>query len=469
MPRGNRLFVGQKVRELRLQSRLDQADMARLLGISVSYLSQLENNDRPLTARVKAALAAAFPLDWSDFDARPEEQLLGAFNWALANPGHRSPPPAPERTERLHVQYPEFAARYVELHHALRQTEGRLAMAEQALGNGLLPGARATFDQVSDRLRLFNNYFHDLDAAAEDLAARIGLGEPSDAEANITKITDILARDHDCIVRREQLKTPLLRAPSPDGKALHVNDALPASSIAFQLASHLVQRLGLPDPTLRAIVAQHPLGPPADALLHHALVNYGAAALLMPYSPFRVAARTLRHDIDALANRFGVSAEQAGHRLATLQRPGQRGVPFFFCRIDPAGNITKRHSATRLDFGSFGPLCPRLKVHEAATRPGYAAAELAEMPDGVRYILLARCITRADRRHAIVLACEADYAAHLACADGLNLDDEAAATPIGPGCRLCPREGCPQRAFPPIDRPIHVERDSRHIIPYSIG
>ncbi|MCW2391133.1 helix-turn-helix domain-containing protein [Sphingobium sp. B1D7B] len=463
------MFVGQKVRDLRLQSRLDQADMARLLGISVSYLSQLENNDRPLTARVKAALAAAFPLDWSDFDARPEEQLLGAFNWALANPGHRSPPPDPERTERLHVQYPEFAARYVELHHALRQTEGRLAMAEQALGNGLLPGARATFDQVSDRLRLFDNYFHDLDTAAEDLATQLSIGARSDAEGTLATLSAALRDEHDCTVSREPLKTTLLRAPSPDGRTLHVNDRLPAASIAFQLASHIVHLRGLADSTMRGVIAQHPVGAPADALLHHALVNYGAAALLMPYGLFRETARTLRHDVDALAARFGVSIEQVAHRLATLQRPGQRGIPFFFCRIDPAGNITKRHSATRLDFGSYGPLCPRLRLHEAPTRADYSGAERAEMPDGVHYILLARAIARPDRRHAIVLACERDYAAHLAWADGLDLADDTAVTPIGPGCRLCPREGCPQRAFPPIDRPIHVERDGRHVIPYSIG
>ena len=138
MARGNRIFVGQRVRELRLEIRLDQPAMARLLGISVPYLSQLENDDRPLTARVKAALAAAFPLDWSSFDERPEEQLLGAFNWALANPGHGSPPPAPERAERLHLHYPDFAARYVELHHALRQAEQRLAIMEEAIASFML-------------------------------------------------------------------------------------------------------------------------------------------------------------------------------------------------------------------------------------------------------------------------------------------------------------------------------------------
>jgi len=471
MPRGNRLFVGQKVRQLRLDGRLDQVAMARLLGISVSYLSQLENNDRPLTARVKAALAAAFPLDWADFDERPEEQLLGAFNWALANPGHGSAPPDPERTERLHIQYPDFAARYVELHHALHQTEQRLAMAEEALGADLLPAARTPWEQVSDWFHEAGNYVHELDIAAEDLADRLGLG----GSDTIALLTEALARDHRCEVRVEPLEPTLLRAFSPDGQVLRLNASLPAPSMAFQLASQLA-RLHFLTETMHAVVETRHPNPVADGLLRHALVNYAAAALLMPYRPFREAARALRHDVDALAARFGVSFEQACHRLATLQRPGLRGVPFFFCRLDRAGNVIKRHSATRLQFGRFGNPCPLWSGHEAAAHPGRTIVQLADMPDGLRYISLARGIEKAlygpgrpARRYAVALVCESIHAAHLAYADGLALHDEAAATPIGPGCRLCPREGCIQRAFPPLDRPIHVERDERHIIPYRIG
>ncbi|WP_287384560.1 short-chain fatty acyl-CoA regulator family protein, partial [Sphingobium sp.] len=50
-----------------------------------------------------------------------------------------------------------------------------------------------------------------------------------------------------------------------------------------------------------------------------------------------------------------------------------------------------------------------------------------------------------------------------------RLEDEGAATPIGITCRLCPRQSCDQRAFPPADRPIHVDPDNRQIVPYWIG
>ncbi len=59
------------------------------------------------------------------------------------------------------------------------------------------------------------------------------------------------------------------------------------------------------------------------------LRNYFAGALVLPYQTFLSAAKELRHDLELLASRFSASLEQVAHRLSTLQRSGQRGVPVF--------------------------------------------------------------------------------------------------------------------------------------------
>ena len=115
-------------------------------------------------------------------------------------------------------------------------------------------------------------------------------------------------------------------------------------------------------------------------------------------------------------------------------------------------------------------------VHEAVAIPDRIMVQLAEMPDGMRYVSMAKGLVkpsgsyaRAPRRYAVVLGCEIDHATNFIYADGLRLNDEAAATPIGMSCRLCPREGCDQRAFPPLDRPIRIEQGHRRVVPYGIG
>ena len=266
----------------------------------------------------------------------------------------------------------------------------------------------------------------------------------------------------------------LLRHYDESAKELFINAATPPESRRFLIALQLM-RLSA-STIIEDVVKSAALQVPgADRLLEVGLANYAAGALMMPYASFRKAAREVRHDIDRLARQFGVSFEQACHRLSTLQRPGMRGIPFFFCRVDMAGNITKRHSATRLQFARFGGACPLWIVHEAVAIPDRIVTQLGETPDGVRYVSMAKGLvkpsgsySRLPRRYAVALGCEIEHAANFIYADGMQLHDEAAATPIGVTCRLCPRQSCDQRAFPPTDRPIRVDPDNRDVVPYSI-
>ncbi|MGD9811100.1 MAG: short-chain fatty acyl-CoA regulator family protein [Sphingobium sp.] len=470
MARGNRLFVGSRLRQLRLDQRMDQAAMAGVLGISVSYLSQLENDDRPLTAKVKASLAAAYPIDWASFDDREGEQLLGAFVHALAQPDVTGDPLEPERIEKLHLQFPEFAARYVDLHRAFRQTNERLNMVEEAIANDMAPQARMPWEMVRDWFHDNGNYVHELDCVAEALRAEIC---PDDRIGEADLIS-ALAERHGTSAVVDESRSNLMRRFDGTSNSLFVNAANPPETRKFLLA-HQLMHLSARN-HIDAIVAGAAFPVPgADRLLAVGLANYAAGALMMPYAAFRDAARSVRHDIDRLARQFGVSFEQACHRLSTLQRPGMRGIPFFFCRVDMAGNITKRHSATRLQFARFGGACPLWIVHEAVAIPDRILTQLGETPDGVRYVSMAKGLVkpsgsfaRAPRRYAVALGCEIEHAANFIYADGLQLHDEAAATPIGVTCRLCPRQSCDQRAFPPTDRPIRVDPDNRDVVPYTI-
>jgi len=470
MAKGNRLFVGSRLKQLRLDQSMDQAAMAGILGISVSYLSQLENDDRPLTAKVKAALAEAYPVDWAAFDDRETEQLLGAFVHALAQPDVLGPPLEPERIEKLHLQYPEFAARYVDLHRAFRQSNERLNMVEEAIANDMTAQARMPWEMVRDWFHDTGNYVHALDVVAEELRSAIC----ADDRMEENDLILALKAHHDVDVVIGETPSGLLRRYDEHTRTLFINASAPPESRKFMIA-HQLMRLSARD-QIDDIVAKAALPVVgADRLLSVGLANYAAGALILPYAAFRKAARDMRHDIDKLARQFGVSFEQACHRLSTLQRPGMRGIPFFFCRVDMAGNITKRHSATRLQFARFGGACPLWVVHEAVAIPDRILTQLGETPDGVRYISMAKGLvkpsgsySRAPRRYAVVLGCETEHAANFIYADGLQLHDEAAAAPIGVTCRLCPRQSCDQRAFPPTDRPIRVDPDNRDVVPYAI-
>ncbi|HEY0421100.1 MAG TPA: short-chain fatty acyl-CoA regulator family protein, partial [Acetobacteraceae bacterium] len=260
------------------------------------------------------------------------------------------------------------------------------------------------------------------------------------------------------------------RRYDPAARLLLLSEMLPRETRGFHLAFQLAL-LELRPVVEAAVRAANPSSPEAAGLIRIGLLNYLAACLLMPYAPFAAAARALRHDVDALAGRFGVSYEQACHRLASLQRSSARGVPFFFLRVDPAGNVSKRFSAAGFPFSRFGGSCPRWVVHNALATPGSTRVQVARLPDGATFLCFARAIIAPTARwgepppvYVVAMGCDIAHAAELVYADGLDL--EAAAVGIGLSCRLCDRPDCRSRAFPPLEHRLALDPATAGASPY---
>jgi len=201
-----------------------------------------------------------------------------------------------------------------------------------------------------------------------------------------------------------------------------------------------------------------------------ALANYFASAMLMPYQQILDAARAERYDIELLGHRFRCSFEQVCHRLTSLRRPGKEGIPFHLIRVDIAGNISKRFSASGIRFARFCAACPRWNVHAAFLTPGSIRVQLSQYPNGSNYVSIARTLRKetggyrsSQPMQAIELGCDINNARELVYADGLNLETPDSGVPVGVTCRLCERIDCEQRAFPPLQYPLTVNENIRGI------
>ncbi len=454
-----RLFAGQEVRALRTRVAASQASLAAALGISVPYLSQIESNDRPLTAPVLLALARAYPDDWAGVTGVDEPLLLAAAG-AASDPSIAAPLPE-DALRRAVEQQPQMTRRMVAIHEAYRRSQEQLRILDDSVDAGTGDTSRLPWEEVRDWFHAEGNYIDPLDRAAESLAAATGGG-----------FAERLRAHHGVTIDTVDTGGAQLRAYDTAARRLTLDGALPPESLTFLLAHQLV-RLEMSDAIADTIRAAGLRFDASRQLLAIGLANYAAGALTMPYGSFRAAAHATRHDIDRLRQRFGVSFEQACHRLSTLQRPGASGIPLFFLRVDMAGNITKRHSATRLQFARFGGACPLWVVHEAVAIPDRILVQRAEMPDGTRYVSMAKGLVkpsgsyaRPPRRYAVALGCEEADAADFIYADGLSAQ---APTPIGMSCRICPRPDCDQRAFPPAGTTLSIDPDVRAIVPYGFG
>ncbi len=421
----------------------------------------MENNHRPVSATVVLALASEFGLDVTELNAGEGERLVSNMREAMADPifAKTAPPLADLRLAASNA--PAFARAFLDLHRAYRQSHERLASLDEALGR---EDSRASpWDEVRDFFHFCDNYVDALDRAAEHFAAPMGQDPLITATEALAKrgITTHFSgtgpmRQFDPALRRLNISARAA-APTQRFQALY--------QLALQSQNDLIEQL-LDQANFQT--------PQARDIAKIGMANYFAGAALMPYRAFLDAAAATRHDLERLADMFGASIEQVAHRLSTLQRPGAKGIPFFFVRVDQAGTITKRHSTTRLQFARFGGACPLWNVHRAFETPGHFLRQLAETPDGVRYLCLARDVSKSGgaflapvRRYAIGLGCEISHAAALVYADGLDLKGRF--DPIGISCRICERPDCHQRSVPPLERRLRVNPDRRGILPYDIA
>jgi hypothetical protein len=467
-----KLFLGRQIRSLREKATLTQRDFAERLGLSTSYVNQLENNQRPVSAPVLLSLSEKFGLDIASLSVDDNDRLLAALQEVFADPVFAGSMPGLQDFKMVCQNAPDIAHGLVRLHQAYRRTSEQLATLDDTLARDETLARPTPYEEVRDFFHFENNYIHELDVAAEALSRTIA---PA-GRVFARDLVDHLETRHGITVRRRRSGEDAgqIRTYDKSARTLELNEALPESTIVFQLAHQiaLLEATDIMDGVLKDAKFQ------SDDAIHVArigLANAFAGALVLPYRAFLRAAQETRHDLDLIADRFGASLEQVAHRLSTLQRPRMKGIPFFFARVDRAGNITKRHSATKLQFARFGAACPLWNVHRAFETQGTIIRQLAETPDGSRYISLAAHVIKKSGgysgpvlHYAIALGTEIAHARDIVYCDDLDLTRAAAFEPIGISCRICERLTCPQRSVPPLNRAIAIDSNDRRLIPYTI-
>lgn len=448
-----KVFMGVRLQRLREQRRMTQVALAKALGISPSYLNQMERNQRPLTVPILLRIGSVLGIDPQIFSEHDSAALVADVRDVLGELPDAEPASLAE-LKMLVENMPSLARSILLLHRRYRATAERsdalaARLDDGGRGSGGSVLAPSTDEEVRDYLNRRQNYIDELDIAAEQVALNCASFEALQGRlASLHNVTLRIADSEAGMVHKHRYE--------PGAGILWLPDTLTTGQRAFQMAALL--SLLEQGPLIDALVAGANLsGSAAQASARLALSNYFAGALLMPYTRFLHAAEDCAYDIERIAHQFGVGFEAVCHRLSTLQRPGLAGLPFFFVRVDRAGNVSKRQSATDFHFSRVGGTCPLWIVYEAFSHPGQVLTQLAQMPDGCTYLWVARQVSTGPagfrapgKTFAVALGCDISQAHRLVYSKGLDLSDPASATPIGTGCKVCERPACPQRAFPSL-------------------
>ena len=469
------IFMGPRLRRLRRERGLTQADMAADLDISAPYVALLERNQRPVTADMLLRLARTYKIGLTNLAGDGGADHAARMQAVLKEPMFADIDMPPLEISDIAVGYPGLAEAFLRLYTAYR--EEQLALADRK-GPGLSgPGSLAGGDGIdaSDpvaEVRRFlaarRNNFADLDDAAERISR-----EPATQNWFIER----LKSRHNLNVRQlpPDVMLGAVRRLDRHRKQILLDDSLDNASFNFQLAQQLAY-LEFEDEIGAALKAGQFTSTSTRLLAHRSLASYAAAALIMPYSAFAKAAEVRRYDVEALARQFGTSFEQTAHRITTLQRPGSEKVPFFLIRVDPAGNISKLLDGAGFPFAKHGGACPLWSVHGVFKTPRQIVTQWLELPDGQRFFSIARTVTagggsfgavRVER--AIAIGCAAEHADKLIYTRDESGPRADAPTPIGVACRVCHRPTCAARSELPIGRELLPDDYRRLSVPFGFS
>ncbi len=464
--------IGFKIKNERRKQGISQAQLSEKLGISSSYLNLIESGKRNVNVDLLLKTSEILNIELKDLSKKENANLYHDVLDLLGDNIFEDLDITNLEVKDLANNNPLVAKALIRLGDFYKKENKEIYSKVESISEDNITNYKSTFpgEAVSDFLQQHNNYFEEIEDYATDVFRSVNTNN----RTRHVLLVDYLKKKHKIevvdIVPSE--KENFAKKFDQNQNKLFLSDYLTLETKKLFIASQIVQleAMNLINKQLSDYAFQND---ESKTLTTIALINYAAAAILMPYELFYTECLKHRYDLELIQHTFATSFEQVAHRVTCLQNPKMKGIPFHMLRVDIAGNISKRLSLSGIQIPRYGGACPRWNIHSAFITPGKIHAALSKMTDGEKYVCIARTIEKGIGRHgvhrsmvSIGLGCQVKYAKDFVYSDQLNLKDENAAIPIGVNCRTCTRLDCQQRAFPPLNKKFKIDLNKRGISVY---
>ncbi|MEO1601541.1 MAG: short-chain fatty acyl-CoA regulator family protein [Pseudomonadota bacterium] len=453
-----RSIVGPRIREARRAQGLTQAELARKVGISASYLNLIERNRRGIAGKRLSDIAGALGLSMTELDGKAEQRLANELAGVAADPRLDGLGVEGESTADLIGRFPGWAkalgaiARSEREQMALVRALTDRLTHDPFLGESVhrmltrIAAVRSTaeiLDAVPDispeQARRFHAILLDegrqLSDTAEALAAYFD--RAATPERAVTPEDEVQALFDDAANRFPALEMALEGAdPAVSERAAHALAEMRAGPVIDRLIDEADG------------IATEPARIRARAALH----RYAMDAARAPLARFHATAQTAGYDLERLVAETGLPQDLVCRRLTTL--PKGESPAFGYVSANAAGSLLDLRTVRGFSPIRHAQLCPLWALARAQSAPDRALCQLVAMPDGRRYVFLARCRSVGPTGFGVPRYLETDMLV-LSEDDAPGtvygrVDGGADAEEVGVTCRLCPRKGCEHRVDDPL-------------------
>lgn len=458
-------IVGTRIRQRRRDLKVSQADLARDIGISASYLNLIEWNKRRVTDDVLARVAESLGLDVEQLDGASERRLAEELSEishlrSLAALGVEQ-----ERCGELIGRFPGWARSIAALVRSERDATTRANRFSDRLAND--PFLSETVHRMLTNIAAVRSAaeilstYDDIDVAQ----TRQFLDIVNDESLSLSEVGEALARYLDADDQTDPVLTPIDE----------VENLFESNNNHFAAIEKLCAGRGLIDASDRAVARKEIAMEIYDNLLDEPvgqwidqqeglstararqrgrsmLREYSINALLMPRDLFAERAMSLNFDVEALASAFGVDVEAVCRRL-TARFPADDQPRFGYLKANASGSIVSMLGLPGLTVPRYAPACPLWALYRAQQSPETVIRQHVVFPSGSRFVFVARAhlvgkTGFGQPRHYLtdMLVMSGEDAVHTVYAP----DRAALLEEVGPSCRLCPRHTCDHRVEDPL-------------------
>jgi predicted transcriptional regulator/transcriptional regulator with XRE-family HTH domain len=472
-------ILGARIRERRRSIGITQAELARRIGISASYLNLIERNKRGIAGPLLRRTALALELRLEELDGAAERRLLETLNEIAHLPDLQALGVEAENAGELIGQFPGWARALA----ALARSEHDASAAARALADRLthdpflgetvhrmLTHAAAVrssaeiladFDDVpADRRQRFRDIIHEESRGLSDVGEALAayFDKIDETDRTLTPLDEVESlfdaranRFQELELAAAPLQVQLESVGRSKRSVAPVESPATAGTRRLRAQSLANEHLGSLVDDIIARQRQVETGP-ARARARVALLSYAAAAIQAPMGVFSTRAATLGYDVEALAEGFSMGIETVCHRLTAL--PQDDAIPRFgYFRANAAATIIEMRGLPELVIPRYASACPLWVLYRAQQSPEAMIRQRAVFPNGTRFVFLARARNTGRAgfgkpRHYVtdmLSLSEADARLTVYAPENAIPVEE-----VGPACRICARRSCTHRVEDPL-------------------
>lgn len=458
-------ILGTRIRQRRRELGTTQAELAKKVGISPSYLNLIEWNKRRIAGPLLGKIAGALDISLSELDDVAERRLSITLGEIAHLPALSGLGTEEERINELIGRFPGWARGIAALARSEREATERAYILSDRLSNdpflsenvhrmlSRIAAIRSVSEIINDysdipddRREQFDRIIFEESRALSDVAEALAvyLDKAEEGEKVFTPVDEVEALFQSRSNHFEEIEHESAALGAKiGGQGLGIRRQAAFEAASAELAD-----------TIDGIIRNQPQITTAagERRARAQLIEYAVAAILLPIETFKAASAAMKYDIEALSAEFACDTDIVCQRLTAL--PDDGATPAFgYFRANAAGTIIRMHRLERLPVPRYAVACPLWVLFRAQQSPDMLFRQRAIFPSGARFVFIAKAISQSKieygtPRHYVtdMVAVSEDDAFETVYAP----DDDTRLEEVGPSCRLCPREQCRHRVNDPL-------------------